>query len=98
MAQDQYDRQDPLYRDSIISALEFRGVQTQLASARAQVASAAAGVAQANAGLRQARTALANTRVSAPFSGTVEAHLADRGETGPPACRSSVSSRAQACR
>src|SRR5690606_29409213 len=52
LAQDQYDRQEPLYRDSIISALEFQGVQTQLASARAQVAQAAAGVAQANAALR----------------------------------------------
>src|SRR5690606_3115678 len=84
LAQDQYDRQEPLYRDSIISALEFQGVQTQLASARAQVAQAAAGVAQANAALRQARTALGNTRIAAPFSGTVEAHLVERGETVAP--------------
>ncbi|MEL6615590.1 MAG: hypothetical protein AAFQ43_07620, partial [Bacteroidota bacterium] len=34
LAQDQYTRQLPLYRDSILSALEFRGVETQLAGAR----------------------------------------------------------------
>lgn len=88
LAQDQHNRQEPLYRDSILSALEFRNVQTQLASARAQVAQADAGIAQARgalrqaqAGLQQAQTSYANTRVSTPFGGTVEAHLVQRGET-----------------
>ncbi|NNF58100.1 MAG: efflux RND transporter periplasmic adaptor subunit [Rhodothermaceae bacterium] len=84
LAQDSYDRQEPLYRDSIISALEFRGVQSQRASALAQVAQADAGIAQARAALRQAQTALSNTRVSAPFSGTVESHLMERGEMAAP--------------
>ncbi len=88
LAEDQHRRQEPLYRDSILSALEFRGAQTQLASARAQVAQADAGIAQAQgalrqaqAGLQQAQTSYANTRVSTPFGGTVESHLVDRGET-----------------
>ncbi len=88
LAQDQFDRQEPLYRDSILSALEFRGVQTQLAGARANVAQADAGIAQAQgavrqaqAGVQQAQTSYANTRVSTPFGGTVEAHLVQRGET-----------------
>src|SRR5690606_13103323 len=85
LAEDQYRRQEPLYRDSIISALEFQGVQAQRASARAQVAQAQAGVAQARAALRQAQTALGNTRIVAPFGGTVEAHLAERGELVSPA-------------
>ncbi|MDX1420518.1 MAG: efflux RND transporter periplasmic adaptor subunit [Rubricoccaceae bacterium] len=80
LAEDTFRRQEPLYRDSIISAWEFRGTQTQQASARAQVAQAEASVAQAQAALRQAQTALGNTRVVAPFGGTVEAQLAERGE------------------
>jgi RND family efflux transporter MFP subunit len=85
LAEDTYRRQEPLYRDSIISAWEFRGTQTQRASAQAQVAQADAAIAQAQAALRQARTALGNTRIVAPFGGTVEAHLANRGELVSPA-------------
>ena len=55
LAQDQYRRQLPLFRDSVLSALEFRGVETQLAQARAQVAQADAGIAQAQGQLRAAR-------------------------------------------
>ena len=55
LALDQYRRQYPLYRDSILSALEFRQVETQVAQARAQVAQADAGIAQAQGQLRAAR-------------------------------------------
>lgn len=72
LAEDQFRRQEPLYRDSIISALEFEIVRAQRASAQAQVA-------QARAALAQAREHRARTRIVAPFDGTVEAHLADRG-------------------
>ena len=98
LAQDQYQRQLPLYRDSILSALEFRQVEQQLASARAQVAQADAGIAQAqgqlraaraqvsaaNAGVQSARSQLANTRVVAPFAGVVEARLMEPGELASP--------------
>lgn len=98
LAQDQYRRQYPLYRDSILSALEFRGVESQLANARAGVAQADAGIAQAqgqlraaraqtnaaNAGVQSARTQLANTRVVAPFSGVVEERLQEPGELASP--------------
>jgi membrane fusion protein (multidrug efflux system) len=91
LAQDTYRRQEPLYRDSILSAWEFQGTQTQLAAARAQVAQTDASIAQARgahraaqAGLQQARVALSNTRVTAPFAGTVEEHLSDRGQTVAP--------------
>lgn len=80
MAQDRYDRQEPLYRDSILSALEFRSVQTQLSSAKAAFANAEAALEAARAGLQQAQTQLSHTRVVAPFSGTVEEKLVDRGE------------------
>ncbi|MEL6769462.1 MAG: efflux RND transporter periplasmic adaptor subunit [Bacteroidota bacterium] len=73
LAQDQFDRQEPLFADSIISALEFQGVRTQLAQAKAQVA-------QSEAAVEQAQEALSNTVVTAPFGGTVEQHFADRGE------------------
>ena len=98
LAQDQYRRQYPLYRDSILSALEFRGVESQLANARAGVAQADAGIAQAqgqlraaraqtraaSAGVRAARTQLANTRVVAPFSGVVEQRVQEPGELASP--------------
>jgi membrane fusion protein (multidrug efflux system) len=85
LAEDTYRRQEPLFRDSILSAWEFRGTETQLAAARATVAQAEAGIAQARAALRQAQTALGNTRIVAPFGGTVEEHLANRGELVSPA-------------
>lgn len=73
LAQDNFRRQEPLYRDSIISALEFETIRTQLNAARAQVNQAKAGRAQVEAQLR-------NTRVVAPFGGTIEEHLAQAGE------------------
>jgi membrane fusion protein (multidrug efflux system) len=73
LAQDQFARQEPLFADSIISAAEFQSVRTQRAATQAQVA-------QARAAVAQARQQLAYTRVVAPFTGTVEAHFAERGE------------------
>lgn len=73
LSEDQFRRQEPLYRDSIISALEFQSVRTNRASAQAQVA-------QAQAQVAQARENLSRTQITAPFSGTVEEHLAQRGE------------------
>ncbi|HEX9952082.1 MAG TPA: efflux RND transporter periplasmic adaptor subunit, partial [Rubricoccaceae bacterium] len=62
LAQDQYRRQLPLVRDSILSALEFRAVETQLAAARAQVAAADAGIAQAQGQLRAAQQGVVAAR------------------------------------
>ncbi len=73
LAQDAYERQLPLYQDSIISAAEFEGVRTQRAQAQAALA-------QAQAALAQAEQRLANTRVTAPFTGTVEERFVEEGE------------------
>ena len=62
LAQDQYRRQLPLVRDSILSALEFRAVETQLANARSQVASADAGIAQAQGQVNAARPGVVAAR------------------------------------
>lgn len=62
LAQDQYRRQLPLVRDSILSALEFRGVETQLAGARSTVAQADAGIAQAQGQLRAAQQGVVAAR------------------------------------
>ena len=72
-AEDTYRRQEPLYRDSIISALEFENIRTQKNQALAQLN-------QARAALAQAEEQLGYTRITAPFSGTVEAHLVEVGE------------------
>ena len=73
LASDNYQRQAPLYRDSIISALEFEQVRNERNQARASVN-------QAQAGLADARERLANTRIRAPFSGTVEERMVEPGE------------------
>lgn len=73
LAQDNFRRQEPLYRDSVISALEYENVRTQLSQAEAQVN-------QAKAALAQAEKQLANTTVTTPFAGTVEEHFAEEGE------------------
>jgi RND family efflux transporter MFP subunit len=70
LAQDRYDRQEPLYRDSIIAALEFEQVRSQLTQARAA--------------LSQARTRLRNLSVTVPFSGTVEERFVEPGEQTAP--------------
>ena len=73
LAEDNLKRQEPLYRDSVISALEYENVRTQLSQAEAQVN-------QAKAALAQAEKQLANTTVTTPFTGTVEEHFAEEGE------------------
>ena len=72
-ARDSYDRQEPLYRDSVISAIEFESVSADLEQAEANVE-------QAEAGLEQAQDQLENTEVKAPFVGTIEEHFVRRGE------------------
>lgn len=66
LAQDRFERQQPLYQDSIISALEFEQVRSERNQARAA--------------LQQAEKRLANTRVDAPFPGTVEERFVEAGE------------------
>ncbi|MDE2995308.1 MAG: efflux RND transporter periplasmic adaptor subunit [Bacteroidota bacterium] len=73
LAEETYRRQEPLYRDSIISALEWEGVTTQRNQARSVLAQAEAAVAQAEQQLEY-------TFVRAPFPGTVEERFAERGE------------------
>ena len=73
LARDLYSRQEPLYRDSIVSAVEFENV-------RAQVNQTEAALAQADAAVAQAEQQLENTFVRAPFSGTIEVRMAEKGE------------------
>ncbi|MCB0716962.1 MAG: efflux RND transporter periplasmic adaptor subunit [Bacteroidetes bacterium] len=73
LAEDTFKRQQPLYRDSVISPLEFEQVRSQLAQAKAQYEAS-------EATLKQVQEQLAYTRVVAPFSGTVEEHLVQLGE------------------
>ena len=73
LAEDVFKRQEPLYSDSIISALEFEQVRTQLNQARAQLN-------QAKGMVAQAEEQLAYSTVVAPFSGTIEEHFVEKGE------------------
>lgn len=73
LAEDAFQRQEPLYRDSVISPIEFQQVRTQMVQAAAQVNAA-------EATLKQVQEQLAYTQVTAPFPGRVEAHLVETGE------------------
>ena len=73
LAKESFDRQKPLYEEKIISALEFRRIRSDLASAVAQLA-------QAEGALAQAAKSLANTIVKAPFDGVVEVRFVKEGE------------------
>ena len=73
LAQDTYRRQQPLFQDSIISAIEFENVRTQVNEAKAALA-------QANAAVAQAEQQFENTFVRAPFGGTIEERFAEKGE------------------
>jgi len=70
LAQDRFERQEPLYQDSIISALEFEQVRSERNQARA--------------GLQQAEKRLANAIIDAPFAGTVEERFLEVGEQAAP--------------
>lgn len=73
LADDNLKRQEPLYRDSIISAIEYENARAQFNQARATLS-------QNRALLTQAQEQLANTRITAPFAGKVEQHFVERGE------------------
>ena len=77
LARETYDRQEPLYRDSVISALEFENVLAQLEQAQAQLQ-------QAQGLLTQATEQDRYTRITAPFSGRVEQHFVEVGEQAAP--------------
>lgn len=73
LAQDTFRRQQPLFQDSIISAIEFENVRTRVNEARAALA-------QANAAVAQAEQQFENTFVRAPFGGTIEERFTEKGE------------------
>jgi len=73
LAEDSFRRQEPLYQDSIISAIEYENVLSQRNQARAALNQAEAAVAQAEQQLEY-------TFIRAPFGGTVESREVERGE------------------
>ncbi len=73
LAEDTFIRQQPLFQDSIISALEFENVRSQMNEAKAALA-------QANAAVAQAEQQFEYTFVRAPFGGTIEERFAEKGE------------------
>jgi membrane fusion protein, multidrug efflux system len=71
--EDAYRRQAPLAADTIISPLELQRLRAERTQARARVL-------QAEAQLREAQDRLEQTRLRAPFGGTVEGSFVRRGE------------------
>jgi membrane fusion protein, multidrug efflux system len=66
LAKDRLERQRPLYRDSIISAIEFEQIQSEYNRTKAALA--------------EARQRVDKTRVTSPFGGTIEERFVERGE------------------
>ncbi len=73
IAEESYERQRPLYADSIISQLEFIRLETTLDQAKSALA-------QANAVYEQVARQLGYTSVKAPINGKVEARYVEAGE------------------
>ncbi len=73
LANDTFKRQEPLFQDSIISAIEFESVRAQLNQSKAQLD-------QSKAVMSQIQKQLDNTRITASFGGTVETFFAEIGE------------------
>lgn len=73
LAHDSFERQEPLYQDSIISAIEFETIRAQMNQATGQLN-------QAKAAMAQVQEQLDNTSIRAPFSGTVETLFVEMGE------------------
>ncbi len=73
VAQDSFDRQQPLFADSIISALEFTRLETTLDQAKSALS-------LAEAVYDQATRQLANTVLPAPITATVEERYIEPGE------------------
>ena len=74
-----HKRAEGLYRESLLSEQEFERVGAQLASSRAGLAASEAQTAQAEARLALLEQQLQDSRVIAPFAGTVSARYLDRG-------------------
>ncbi|HUP21689.1 MAG TPA: efflux RND transporter periplasmic adaptor subunit [Thermoanaerobaculia bacterium] len=68
-----------LSREQLLSEQDFERVTAQLASSRASLAAAEAQTAQAQARLALLEQQLQDSRVVAPFAGTVAARYLDRG-------------------
>jgi len=75
-----YDRVTDLLARKLVSQSEFDGVEAAMNVATAERASAEAGIAFAQAAVRAAQVAVENTRIRAPFDGTVLTKEADVGE------------------
>ncbi len=73
IAEESYRRQRPLYSDSIISELEYIGLETTLSQAQSTLD-------QAKAIYEQVLLQLNYTFMTAPIYGTVEAHYVEAGE------------------
>ncbi len=73
VAEESYNRQKPLFADSIISPLEFTRLESTLDQAKSALA-------QATAIYDQAQRQLQYTSIIAPIAGKVEAHYVEAGE------------------
>ncbi len=73
IAEESYNRQKPLFADSIISPLEFTRLETTLDQAKSALA-------QSTAIFDQAQQQLQYTSITAPIGGKVEAHYVEPGE------------------
>jgi len=85
-----FRRSEELFKQSVLSSQEFDRLRSRLGAAQADLRSSRAQVTQAEARVERLAQQLADTRVVAPFSGTVAARYLDPGalvQTGTPVIR-----------
>jgi RND family efflux transporter MFP subunit len=75
-----FDRVSDLLSRKLVSQSDFDAAEAGLSVSRAQVVQATAGIEAAKAAVRAALVAVENTRIRAPFDGTVLTKEADVGE------------------
>lgn len=76
----QFDRVSDLLSRKLVSQSEYDAAEAGLKVAEAEVVQAQAGIEAARAAVRAAQVAVENTRIRAPFDGTVLTKEADVGE------------------
>lgn len=76
----QFDRVSDLLERKLVSQSDFDAAEAGLSVSKARVLQAAAGIEAAKAAVRATMVAVENTRIRAPFDGTVLTKEADVGE------------------
>lgn len=87
---DNYRRNQPLFKSGTISSQSFSQIENQMKAAQSQLAAARGMLAQAQAGLSLARTQVGNAYIQAPVGGIMlerNIEIGELAQPGTPVCK-----------